>query len=230
MEQDKIQQIKKLYARIVGIRDGLPNRSFRWIIAEDFNRTLKSLASLLEENLDYYEIPESAEFKEPGGSLCNYDIGISKIYQIIRYLEMGYGLGDRIVEIGSLVNAIQDQELKDRCLDLLSAVANFDRVINQATLILEDRIRKKSEIPERLEGVKLINKVLNQDFNKTILKISDDSDEQRGFCDVCRGIMSTFRNPTHHYITDKFTREDALKFCGFIDIILSILEKAQKIR
>ncbi|PIU64847.1 MAG: hypothetical protein COS84_07750, partial [Armatimonadetes bacterium CG07_land_8_20_14_0_80_40_9] len=172
MEQDKIQQIKKLYARIVGIRDGLPNRSFRWIIAEDFNRTLKNLASLLEENLDYYEIPESAEFKEPGGSLCNYDIGISKIYQIIRCLEMGYGLGDRIVEVGSLVNAIQDQELKDRCLDLLSAVANFDRVINQATLILEDRIRKKSEISERLEGVKLINKVLNQDFNKTILKIS----------------------------------------------------------
>jgi hypothetical protein len=39
--------------------------------------------------------------------------------------------------------------------------------------------------------------------------------------------MLAFRNPTHHKITDKYRREDALKVCAFIDNILSVLEGAK---
>jgi hypothetical protein len=39
-------------------------------------------------------------------------------------------------------------------------------------------------------------------------------------------IGRSFRNPTHHHILDKYTREDALKLCAFIDNILLLVDKA----
>lgn len=38
---------------------------------------------------------------------------------------------------------IKDQILNRRCSDLLNAPGSFDRVINQATQVLEDRLRTK---------------------------------------------------------------------------------------
>jgi len=38
---------------------------------------------------------------------------------------------------------VRDTELRDRCADLLSARGNYDRVIREATVILEDRIRRQ---------------------------------------------------------------------------------------
>lgn len=123
-------------------------------------------------------------------------------------------------------NYIHDKELRDRCLDLLGADSKYDRVINQATQVLEDRVRTKAKLTDRLEGVRLINAALNPDSNKTVLKVSNDPDEQQGFCDMCRGIMLAFRNPTHHYLTDKIMREEAFKVCAFIDTLLPLIERA----
>lgn len=129
-----------------------------------------------------------------------------------------------------LTDYIHDKELRDRCLDLLKLESKFDRVVNQATQVFEDRIRAKAELSERTQGVDLINKVLNADLSKTIIKISDNPDEHEGFCHVSRGMMLTFRNPSHHQLTDDVTREQALKLCGFVDVLLSILEKSEKIK
>jgi hypothetical protein len=41
--------------------------------------------------------------------------------------------------------------------------------------------------------------------------------------------MLAFRNPTHHYLSDSFKREDALKFTAFIDSLLKILHKCKVI-
>jgi len=41
--------------------------------------------------------------------------------------------------------------------------------------------------------------------------------------------MLAFRNPTHHYLSDSFEREDALKFTAFIDSLLKILHKCKVI-
>lgn len=125
---------------------------------------------------------------------------------------------------------IRDEELKDRCQDLLLASSKFDRAINQATLVLEDRIRKKSLPPRRLEGVKLVNHAFNGDLSKTILKASNDPDEQQGFADIFRGMMLAFRNKTHHYVIDTFTREEALRIVSFIDVLLRAVDSSTKIR
>jgi len=125
---------------------------------------------------------------------------------------------------------IQDQELKDRCQDLLFASSKFDRPINQATLVLEDRIRKKIQPTQRLVGVDLVNYAFKGDLTRTILKVSDDPYEQDGFANILRGMMLAFRNPTHHYIINTFTRQDALKVCGFIDVLLKVVDNSRKIR
>lgn len=124
---------------------------------------------------------------------------------------------------------IQDQELKNRCQDLLLAPSSFDRPINQATLVLEDRIRKKAQPSRQLVGVDLVNYAFKGDLSITVLKVSDNPGEQDGFANILRGMALSFRNLTHHHITSTFTREEALRVCGFIDVLLKIIDNSIKI-
>lgn len=41
------------------------------------------------------------------------------------------------------VLVIHDAELRQRCADLLGAPGNYDRVVREATTVLEDRIRRR---------------------------------------------------------------------------------------
>lgn len=152
--------------------------------------------------------------------------------KVAEYKRYDFSYLDREIEKHpqDLTDYIHDKELRDRCLDLLNLESKFDRVVNQATQVFEDRIRAKAELTERIQGVDLINKVLNADLNKTILRVSNNPDEHEGFCHISRGMMLTFRNPSHHQLTDEVSKEDALKLCGFVDVLLSILDKAEKLK
>ena len=131
----------------------------------------------------------------------------------------------------AIASLIQDVELRERCADLLVANKHFDRAINQATLVLEDRIRHKAQPPKKLVGENLVGFALNEELTKTFLQVSSgDSDDQRGFTQILRGIVPTFRNKTHHHVTASFSREDAMRVCGFIDVLLRIVDSAQKVR
>ena len=121
---------------------------------------------------------------------------------------------------------LQDQQLRDRCKDLLLAKKHFDRAFREATTVLDDRLKKKSGI-KNLNPLNLVGKAVNPDPQKAVIEVSADKDEQEGFYGICKGVMLAFRNKSHHELSDKFTREDALKFCGFIDAILGIVEQAK---
>jgi len=126
---------------------------------------------------------------------------------------------------------IQDEELKTRCQDILLASSNFDRPVNQATLVLEDRIRKKAQPPHKLVGENLVGYAFNEDLSKTVLRVaSSDSDDQRGFTQILRGIVPAFRNKTHHHIINSFSREEAMRVCGFVDVLLRVVDSSTKIR
>lgn len=118
---------------------------------------------------------------------------------------------------------LQDEQLRQRCKDLLTANKHFDRVFREATTVLDDRLQVKST----LDGMKpsdLVGKALNPDPQKAIIVVSQKPNEQEGFHAICRGLVSAFRNRAHHRLSARFSREDALKFCGFIDTILGIIE------
>lgn len=151
----------------------------------------------------------------------------AKIEPLLGALELKYGLSEKVVQLGSIFQAIKDDELRNRCADILTAVSNFDRVINQATLVLGDRIRTKSRISGVI-GVSLVNKAINSDYAKTVLKISPEKDIHEGLSHIFRGIFLAYRNPTHHHVIPDISREDALKVCGYIDHLLDVLNNAQR--
>lgn len=126
---------------------------------------------------------------------------------------------------------IQDQELLSRCRDILLAAKNFDRPVNQATLVLEDRIRKRAQPPTQLVGENLVNYAFNDDLTRTVLRVaSGDSNDQRGFIQILRGIVPAFRNKTHHHVVDSFSRPEAMAVCGFIDVLLRVVDNSVKVR
>jgi len=117
---------------------------------------------------------------------------------------------------------LQDEELRDRCKDLLRAKKHYDRPIREATTVLDDRLKKLSGIKNMLPQ-DLIGKVLNPDPQKAVIVVSSERPEQEGFFSICKGLGLSFRNPTHHNLSNKFTQQDAMKFCGFIDAILALI-------
>jgi hypothetical protein len=120
---------------------------------------------------------------------------------------------------------INDQELYGRCKDLFRAKRHFDRVIREATTLLDDRLKTKSGI-HYLSPENLVGRAINPDPDKTVIEVSSNAAEQTGFHNICKGIMLAFRNRAHHSLSDSFTREDALKFCGFLDIVLGMIDSS----
>jgi Protein of unknown function (Hypoth_ymh) len=126
---------------------------------------------------------------------------------------------------------IADAELRDRCSDILMASSKYDRPINQATLVLEDRIRTKAQPPTRLVGENLVNFAFNEELSKTVLRVaSNDPNDQRGFTQMVRGVVPAFRHKTHHHIINSFSREEAMRVCGFIDVLLRVVDNSVKMK
>lgn len=123
-----------------------------------------------------------------------------------------------------------DDELRERCQDLLLAKSKFDRPISQATLVLEDRIRGKSQPTQKLVGEALVRYAFNPELSKTVLKISNSTEDQKGFTLIMQGMVPAFRNITHHHATDSFSREDALRVCAFIDVLLKVVDNSKKVK
>ena len=123
---------------------------------------------------------------------------------------------------------IKDTELLSRCKDLLRRKKHQDRVLREATTVLEDRIRSLAGITDTLRPEELVNTVLNPDPNRAILVFGKTPSEQQGFHSVCRGIVLAFRHKVHHTLDDDIVREDSLKFLAFIDLLLGLLSTTKK--
>lgn len=121
---------------------------------------------------------------------------------------------------------LEDQELLGRCRDLLLARKHYDRVVREATTVLDDRLKKLTGIPH-MNPVALVAKALNPDPSKAILVVSAERDEQQGIFNICNGVTLAFRNRAHHNLSNAFSRADLLKVCGFVDALLAVIGKAE---
>jgi len=120
---------------------------------------------------------------------------------------------------------LADPELLGRCRDLILARKHYDRVVREATTVLDDRLKTSAGI-SHMNPVDLVGKALNPDPGKAVVVVSTEKAEQQGFFNICSGVMLAFRNKAHHSLSDAFTQADVLKFCGFVDALLAVIGKA----
>ena len=93
---------------------------------------------------------------------------------------------------------------------------------------LEDRVKKKAGLDkEAIIGISLISRAIHSKIENTILKFSDDPNIQEYYSFLFKGIIGVYRNPTHHGLNYECSREDALKFCAYIDSLLKEVARAE---
>jgi len=217
------------YARLKGLKESaiLPPNYLSRDFGQDYNDILAELRNSLDDGFNGFDLSQYGYWhKNTDDSTYKKTSFISKVNQLISYLEAVHNASSKIVEIGSVYNLIKDDELKSRCADLLSASEHFDRVINQATQVLEDRIKEKAPQFASMTGGHLINAVIKQEPSDSVIVFSQDTNEQHGYASLFRGIVAVFRNPSHHQLLDNVTREEALQICAFIDNLLRLLSNA----
>lgn len=134
------------------------------------------------------------------------------------------GKRKRATVAGAINFVLEDSELRGRCRDLLLAKKHYDRVVREATTVLDDRLKTSTGI-SHMNPTALVGKVLSPDPTKAVIVVSADRDEQQGFFNMCSGVMLAFRNKAHHSLSNSFTQTDALKVCAFIDALLAVIGK-----
>jgi uncharacterized protein (TIGR02391 family) len=126
----------------------------------------------------------------------------------------------------ALLATLGDDQLRQRCLDLLGAEGEYDRVISIACTILEDRVRAAIGAPNQLVGVHLMQQAFS--VNAPQLRLSNEPPEQQGAMEMYKGTIAFFRNSTGHRIVPTYTREDAIHFLMWVDLLLKIVGEARR--
>jgi Protein of unknown function (Hypoth_ymh) len=223
--------IEGAYARLKGLRDAAASSTEYGLhksFGTDYTTILQGLRKNSKDAFEGFDLDRDSVWEFDSTEYHFNSLSLrSKIHQLIQYLELVHLASTRIAEIGSVYNSIKDEELKSRCSDLLSAPGHFDRVINQATQVLEERIRAKVPEFQSDVGLALVGKAINGEPSKSRIVFSDNAAEQDGYAAIFRGLIGAFRNPTHHRFIENVTREQALQICAFIDNMLAALQLAQ---
>jgi uncharacterized protein (TIGR02391 family) len=121
----------------------------------------------------------------------------------------------------SLPSLIADDQLRRRCEDLLAAEEHHDRVVREACVILENRVRKAIRTGTDEVGVSLMQKAFSP--NNNLLRLSEHDREQLGAMNIYSGVMAFFRNAAGHNLIDTYSQEDALRFVVFVDLLLAMV-------
>lgn len=126
---------------------------------------------------------------------------------------------------------IIDPVLRKRCLSILDALEEggasdqYDTIIREMSVILEDRVRELSGYTGKLSGVQFFGETMGKLPPK--IKFSDDKDIQESAHLLFRGYSGFVRNKVMHGLVSSYTRERVLQLMGMVDYLLFILSNAE---
>ena len=127
---------------------------------------------------------------------------------------------------------IRDSEVRSRCLDLLTQFSEdgrhdrLDTVVNEATRILEDRLRFLSGAPPTCTGVDLAKHAFALPTPRLV--VSDNRPEQEAAHLLYRGVFGFIRNSVHHRLVASLQPDRVLQIVGMVDYLISIAEAARR--
>jgi hypothetical protein len=120
-----------------------------------------------------------------------------------------------------------DEELLEDVEDLLQR-GKYHTAIREATLLLEERMRAKAELPKEVYGSKLATKTIHPKEGKLKIPPFEDKNEWKGIFQLYDGTMAFIRNIPNHYTTDFFDDPtNALQIIIFIDSLLRLLGQTE---
>ena len=128
---------------------------------------------------------------------------------------------------------IFDPQIRARCMDLFHQFSEngehdrLDMIVSEATKILEDRLRKRSEFPKDKPAQKLASHAFNP--NSPVLKVSDVPSEQTAILNLFNGVFGFIRNGVHHNIVEDLSPQRVLQIVGMVDYLVSVCESAEKL-
>jgi uncharacterized protein (TIGR02391 family) len=123
----------------------------------------------------------------------------------------------------TISDLIADPELRVRTQDLLAAPGHFDRVLREASVVLESRIRKLTGSKAQA-GVAVMEQAFSPKAGP--LALSTDPKLQQAAMQLYASVMGFIRNDVGHGLKDEVTEQDAWRFVAMVDLLLSWAERA----
>lgn len=127
--------------------------------------------------------------------------------------------------------SIVDEELRKRCLPLLQAIEGagspdqFDTVIREMSVVLEDRVRGVSGFSGKASGGDLFTQTMSKE--PVLVRFSYEKDVQEAAHLFFRGYSGLVRNAVMHRLVRTYTRERVLQLLGLVDYLLDLLSRAE---
>jgi len=123
-----------------------------------------------------------------------------------------------------------DKELRARCMDLYSLFlesdqqGRLDTVLNEATRVLENRLRSLVTAPDGCDTKELIGLAFHP--KKAQLVVSSNEAEQGAVHLLFLGVFGFIRNPVHHRLLGHLAPDRVQQTLGMIDYCLAIIDGA----
>lgn len=127
--------------------------------------------------------------------------------------------------------SIVDDELRKRCLPLLKAIDGagssdqFDTVIREMSVVLEDRVRGISGFTGKASGGDLFSLTMAKE--PVLVRFGTEKDVQEAAHLFFRGYSGLVRNEVMHRLVRSYTRERVLQLLGLVDYLLDLLSRAE---
>jgi hypothetical protein len=102
----------------------------------------------------------------------------------------------------------------------------FDTVLRDAAVIVEDRLRTSVGASTEVIGLRLAQHCFGGDSPR--LHVSSVKAEQLGALHLFEGYFGLIRNPPGHRLMGELSKERVMQELGVADLLLSIIESAER--
>ena len=126
---------------------------------------------------------------------------------------------------------IVDLVLRKRCLTIFAAIEGagsgdqYDNVISEMSVVLEDRVRELSAFAGKASGAELFSATMARD--PCLIKFSSEKDVQEAAHLFFRGYSGLVRNEVMHCLVESYTKGRVMQLLATVDYLLFLLSKSQ---